>query len=92
MQITKVSFNMEVIAIAGDAVYLRLPKELQRDAGGCTCDYCTRHPEEPPKWDTLAVPTNAELGSRRAYSWTVHLPDPKAFLAALKRKEKPQNV
>jgi hypothetical protein len=55
-----------------DAVYVRLPKELQRPTGGCSCAYCKAHPKEVPMWDTLAIP----LGPvRNRTTWTVHAPE-----------------
>jgi hypothetical protein len=61
---------MLVIARTNDAVYLRLPHELQRDIdGGCGCDHCKKNPALA-KWDTLVVPTEVH-----DHSWTVHMPD-----------------
>jgi hypothetical protein len=60
----------------GGAVFVRLPKELQRPIPGglCACKYCTSHPDEPPTWDTLGIPTD---GDSRG-TWTVHAPEWKA--------------
>jgi len=56
------------------AVYVRLPLELQRPTGGCSCDYCKQakvgNPEYVPMWDTLGVPL--EPGKR---TWTLHAPE-----------------
>jgi hypothetical protein len=57
--------SMEVIAHGPDAVYLRLPAELQRDCNGCGCSYCEKHPKLTPMWDTLAVPTKRRVSWRR---------------------------
>lgn len=79
---------MNVIAVAKDAIYLRLPHELQRDCeGGCGCASCKRDPKLA-KWDTLVVPID-----KRGHSWTVHLPDPAVagFCEYLARKEKKAN-
>lgn len=59
-----------VLRVWRGAVYLRIPAELQRETDGCSCTYCTAHPTEVPKWDTMAVPLKA--GER---SWTCHAPE-----------------
>jgi len=64
---------MPVIARAKDAVYLRLPPELQRDCGGCNCPQCTKNPELA-KWDTLCVPITPP-GNHSDFSHVVHMPD-----------------
>ncbi len=69
MNITPSTFCMTVIARTNDAVYLRLPLELQRDCGGCSCPHCKVNPDLA-KWDTLVVP----LGLHE-HSYTVHMPD-----------------
>ena len=62
-----------LIAVADDAVYLRLPHGAQRPIdGGCQCDYCKAHPHHTPMWDTLGVPTT---GNSRDYVWTLHAPE-----------------
>lgn len=65
--------SMRVIARTKDAVYVRLPRELQRDAAGCGCEHCKKDPALA-KWDTLVIPTEE---TRRAFdfTWTVHMPD-----------------
>jgi hypothetical protein len=70
---TVVNMNMDVIEtrIADNVVYLRIPRELQRAAGVCECAYCKAHPNDPPMWDTLAVPTDGK--HERAF--TVHMPE-----------------
>ena len=75
---------MKVIAETADAVYLRLPAELQRDTDGCDCQHCKRNPALA-KWDTLVVPK----GSPNDHSYTIHMPDGsiqafKAYIAAKK--------
>ena len=84
--------SMSVIARGPDAIYLRLPAALQRDCGGCSCDYCKAHPEHTPTWDTLAIPMH-ETDKRNDTSWTVHMPDPKTALAYWASKErKPMTI
>jgi hypothetical protein len=68
--------QMPVIARFGGAIYLRLPQDLQRDCGGCSCDYCKAHPDERPMWDTLAVSIERTTRHERDWSWTIHMPDP----------------
>lgn len=61
-----------VIQQLAGAVYVRIPKELQRECGGCSCAYCVSHPDETPMWDTLGVP----LGDARSpMTWTLHAPE-----------------
>lgn len=80
--------QMKVIARAAGAVYMRLPPDLQRDCGGCSCDYCKVHPDEKPMWDTLAVPIeNLMRTPSLDWSWTLHMPDPQRFLAVVKKQE-----
>ena len=73
MTLTPSTFCMTVIAQTRDAVYLRLPAELQREIeGGCECVQC-KASIDLPRWDTLVVPTDAS--ERHAdYSYTVHMP------------------
>lgn len=69
--------NMTVIDTTDSTIFLRLPKELQRPSlpgSPCLCPYCVTHPDEPPMWDTLAVPRHPKPGD---LSWTVHHPDPR---------------
>jgi hypothetical protein len=86
MELTPSTLSMEVIARAEDAVYLRLPKELQRDTDGCNCDICKKDPSKA-KWDTLVVPTDP----KGKYQWThtVHMPDETvaAFQKYIDKKE-----
>lgn len=88
--VTPATLSMAVIARAKDAVYLRLPRELQRDCdGGCACDHCRKEPALA-KWDTLVVPTKPFPRGGHDWSYTVHLPDPAipAFCEYLKRSGK----
>jgi len=73
IELTPALFSMLVIALTKDAVYLRLPQELQRDCGGCACQHCKRNPELA-KWDTLVVPFGTDDKYQRSY--TVHMPAP----------------
>src|SRR5258708_5311515 len=68
--------GMSVIARAKDAVYLRIPKELQVPCNGCDCPYCKAHLNEVPSWDTLGVPT---ANKRLNTAWTLHMPNPAEF-------------
>lgn len=89
IELTPSMFSMRVIAQTKDAIYLRLPLELQRDCGGCSCDQCKVNPELA-KWDTLVVPVNPQ--HKRDYSsehsGTVHMPDGSiaGFVEYCKRK------
>jgi hypothetical protein len=75
---------MRVLAVAPDAVYVRLPRELQRECGGCDCEHCRKNPAGAV-WDTLVVPTK-----ERTESYTVHMPDGavEGFKTYLARKAK----
>lgn len=62
-----------IIARARDAVYIRIPAELQASSSfgtPCTCGDC----DGSGKWDTLVVPTPT-VASRNDHTYTVHLPD-----------------
>lgn len=61
-----------IIAMFGGVVFVRLPAEQQRAIDSCSCPYCEAHPDETPRWDTVAVPTDG----RHGHTWTVHMPDP----------------
>lgn len=52
-----------------DALYVRIPKELQRLCNGCSCRYCVAHPDEEPAWDTLGIPLDGGM------TWTLHAPE-----------------
>lgn len=70
--------GMPIIARTKDAIYIRIPRELQKPCDGCECSYCKAHPRETPGWDTLAV--TRDKGAIHESTWTVHMPDPKSFL------------
>lgn len=56
-------------------LFVSIPAELAAPIpGGCQCDYCKAHPEETPKWDTLALPAKAR-NKQGEHTWTVHMPD-----------------
>ena len=67
--------QMPVIARGGGAIYLRLPWDLQRECGECTCDYCKAHPGQTPTWDTMAI-SAINPNPDRDWTWTLHMPDP----------------
>jgi hypothetical protein len=64
-----------VIKEMADAIYVRLPKELQRPTGGCSCTYCVTHPDEIPMWDTLGIPRLSTRSKVSAITWTLHAPE-----------------
>lgn len=61
-----------VLRIWEGAVYVRIPQELQKPTGGCSCTYCKEHPKEVPSWDTLGIPID---GKRDSMTWTLHAPE-----------------
>lgn len=67
VQLVPGTTSMEVLIVTVGAVYLRLPRELQRDAGTCQCQWCKG---ESAKWDTLVV-----LLTPGTHTYTVHCPD-----------------
>ena len=66
-----------VIRQDADAVYLRLPVELQRPIdGGCKCKHCRDFPDRVPSWDTLGVPLkNVGQIPWAQTTWTLHAPE-----------------
>lgn len=71
--LTPSTLSMKVLGYRPGVIYLRLPKELRRPiTSGCDCKYCKAHPDIPPTWDTLAVPTGDKPDQT---SWTVHMPE-----------------
>jgi hypothetical protein len=91
IELTPSLTSMRIIAWTDEAVYLRLPLELQRDCGGCSCEQCKKNPKLA-KWDTLAVPVKGKpRGSySENHSWTVHMPDGAVagFMEYMKNKAK----
>ena len=64
-----------VIQRTETCVFVRLPESMQRPIDLCSCSYCKSHPNETPRWDTLAVGLKRpETGAD--YAWTVHMPVP----------------
>lgn len=92
LELTASTFSLAIIAQTKDAIYLRLPLELQRDCGGCDCRHCKLNPALA-KWDTLVVPVRGPTRPGDAYNdwhtWTVHMPDDsvQAFIDSVKRQE-----
>jgi hypothetical protein len=52
-----------------DSIFIPLPASIQRPCPGCSCPWCTAHPQFEPAWDTCVV--NPES----AHTWTVHWPE-----------------
>jgi hypothetical protein len=70
-------FAMELIEVRSTGgLYFRIEPELQEPIDpngatrGCACAYCKAHPDQVPKWDTLAVHPQSR------WTWRVHMPDP----------------
>lgn len=61
-----------VLRVWRGAVYVRIPRDLQKPTGGCSCTYCVMHPNEVPSWDTLGIPLD---GSASGVTWTLHAPE-----------------
>lgn len=80
MEITARMTSMLVVAETDDAVYVRLSDELQRDAGGCSCEHCKKNPALA-KWDTLVVPKKLN-----EHTYTVHMPNPAQFRAYIENQ------
>lgn len=78
------SLSMRTLAVTSEAVFLRLPPELQRDIQYCTCPVCEKDPSKA-KWDTLVVPLD---GSN---THTIHLPDESVadLIQYIKRRSAP---
>jgi hypothetical protein len=73
VEITPATFSLPIIARTKTAIYLRLPRELQRDTDGCSCDHCKLDPTLA-KWDTLVVPIANGHNNGSAWTHTVHMP------------------
>jgi hypothetical protein len=89
LTLTPALTSMQVLAVTKDAVYLRLPKELQRECeGGCSCDPC-KAGKSNGTWDTLVVPTHPTK-YRNDHSYIVHMPleSVRGFRAYMKKKGK----
>ena len=64
--------NMRIVNRTEQAIWLRLPLQLQRVIeGGCQCSWCKAHPSGVPTWDTLAVP----IAGPPTHAWVIHAPD-----------------
>lgn len=94
LNLTPSTLSMAVLATTADAVYLRLPRELQRPIeDGCQCAHCQKDYHATPAWDTLVVPTapfNRSMSYGEWHSYTVHMPDGavRDFVAYVARKAK----
>jgi hypothetical protein len=77
-----------VLVRTQEAIYIRIPDSIASECGGCSCDYCKRHSENTPRWDTLVVPLQYERKQhpRPDTAWTVHMPDPETFREAMRKK------
>jgi hypothetical protein len=75
LNLTPSLLSMAVLATTSEAVYLRLPRELQRESGGhCSCGHC----DGAGLWDTLVVPTAPFTHGASYSAWhsgTCHMPD-----------------
>lgn len=60
----------------GNTLFIPLPRELWRpiEDSKCMCGYCTKHPDVPPYWDTLAVAQDPGT-KRNDTTWVVHAPE-----------------
>lgn len=79
IELTPSTLAMRVLVRTDEAIYLRLPRELQRPIdGSCECPQCKANPELAT-WDTLIVPISAPKNDkhpwRYEFSGTVHMPD-----------------
>jgi hypothetical protein len=74
----------DVLVRTTEAIYIRIPDSIASECEGCCCDYCKKHPENTPRWDTLVVPRVAKHG--RDWCCTVHMPDPETFRKAMRKK------
>lgn len=79
-----------VLGRTDETIYLRLTNQnglAEHCSSGCTCPYCSAHPSESPKWDTLCVPIKQpEKGNDFAY--TVHMPEPFETIPKLQKLRK----
>mgnify|MGYP001607778318 CR=1 FL=1 len=64
--------GMKIIKRNSEAIFVRLPISLQREAGTCTCTNCKRNNRQIGHWDTLVIPINS---SENDTTFTVHMPD-----------------
>jgi hypothetical protein len=64
--------GLDVIHRNEGAVYLRIPKELQKSVGICNCPDCNG---KEAFWDTLGVPLKPTKGKPDT-AWTLHMPKP----------------
>ena len=93
LTLTPATLDMRVLATTADAVYLRLPCELQRPIeGGCQCEHCKKDFHATPAWDTLVVPSREAKAGASYFAWhtfTVHMPDGGVadFVAHTRRQE-----
>jgi hypothetical protein len=54
-----------------NTIFIKLPRELWRDANGCCCAYCSEDGKDAPAfWDTLAV-----AADKPTSTWMVHMPE-----------------
>lgn len=59
----------------GKTLFVPLPVSAQSPiSGGCSCSFCTKHPDRKPMWDTLAIAADRPDHDRDT-TWTVHFPE-----------------
>jgi hypothetical protein len=67
------TLNMPVIKRTDTMIFLRLPNELWRSCGRCSCPNCKANNRSEGWWDTLAIPVNKPSGND--FSYVVHMPE-----------------
>lgn len=67
------TLSMPVILRTDTMLYVRLPQELWRSCGACSCPSCKANNRAEGWWDTLAIPLNKPEGPD--YSFCVHMPE-----------------
>jgi len=73
--------NGQAVKRVKDTIFVRLPRELWRSAGKCSCPICGGR---EGFWDTLAVGKDAPKGHGADYAWTVHYPEFSGYEQELK--------
>src|SRR6185295_12512323 len=73
---------MFVLGETERVIFVRIPPALSAHIDGCSCDYCKAHPDNPPAWDTLAIPKLQDTDAKDyGFTYTGHMPEVSSIMA-----------
>jgi len=72
IELTAATLQGMRVFVVGGHQFIRLPRELWRSAGKCSCQYCKGG---EGFWDTLAITGEGKAGPHGPTTYTVHMPE-----------------